>query len=91
VAISVGRADHLRPDLTTVPLEGVEPCHVVLATRAGDQNRLLAAFSKTAEAHLAARRLPVTTVRQRSTKADLPSFSYVSRAAPRRRVPGRSA
>jgi hypothetical protein len=53
VAISVGRADHLRPDLTTVPLEGVEPCHVVLATRAGDQNRLLAAFSKTAEAHLA--------------------------------------
>src|SRR3954462_4870481 len=52
VAISVGRADRLRPPPTAVPLEGVEPCHVVLATRAGDQNRLLAAFSTAAEAHL---------------------------------------
>lgn len=34
----------LRPDLTTVPLEGVEPSHVVLATRAGDHSRLVAAF-----------------------------------------------
>jgi DNA-binding transcriptional LysR family regulator len=46
------RADHLRPDLTTIPLDGVEPSHVVLATRAGDNNRLLAAFRKAAEAHL---------------------------------------
>lgn len=42
----------LRPDLTTIPLEGVEPSHVVLATRAGDRNRLLAAFRKVAQAHL---------------------------------------
>ncbi|GAA4238808.1 hypothetical protein GCM10022254_56310 [Actinomadura meridiana] len=38
-----------RPDLTTVPLEGVEPSHVVLATRAGDRDRLLAAFRVCAE------------------------------------------
>ncbi|WP_219471894.1 LysR family transcriptional regulator [Nonomuraea rhizosphaerae] len=41
-----------RPDLTTVPLEGVEPSHVVLATRADDNNRLVAAFRKYAQAHL---------------------------------------
>jgi DNA-binding transcriptional LysR family regulator len=47
VAISAGlRADSFRPDLTTVPLEGVEPSHVVLATRAGDHHRLVAAFRK---------------------------------------------
>jgi DNA-binding transcriptional LysR family regulator len=51
--VSAGlRADHLRPDLTMIALEGVEPSHVVLATRAGDNNRLLAAFRKAAEAHL---------------------------------------
>jgi DNA-binding transcriptional LysR family regulator len=42
----------LRPDLTTIPLEGVEPSQVVLATRAGDRNRLVAAFRKLAESHL---------------------------------------
>lgn len=53
VAISAGaHAGHLRPDLTTIPLEGVEPSHVALATRAGDRNRLLAVFRKLAEAHL---------------------------------------
>jgi DNA-binding transcriptional LysR family regulator len=41
-----------RPDLTTVPLEGVDPSHVVLATRAGDRSRLVAAFRACAEAHL---------------------------------------
>ncbi|NKQ54664.1 LysR family transcriptional regulator [Amycolatopsis sp. K13G38] len=41
-----------RDDLTTVALHGVEPSHVVLATRAGDRNRLVAAFRKAAEAHL---------------------------------------
>lgn len=46
------RVDALRPDITTVPLRGVEPCHVVLATRAGDRSRLVAAFRKLAEAHL---------------------------------------
>jgi DNA-binding transcriptional LysR family regulator len=53
VAISPGlRGDSLRPDLTTIPLEGVEPSHVVLATRADDRNRLVAAFRKSAQAHL---------------------------------------
>lgn len=41
-----------RRDLTTVALEGVEPGHVVLATRAGDRSRLVAAFRKSAQAHL---------------------------------------
>jgi DNA-binding transcriptional LysR family regulator len=41
-----------RPDLTMVPLEGVEPSHVVLATRAGDRSRLVAAFRKIAQAQL---------------------------------------
>jgi DNA-binding transcriptional LysR family regulator len=45
-------ARSLRPDLTTVPLHDVEPGHVVLATRAGDHNRLVAAFRKYAETHL---------------------------------------
>jgi DNA-binding transcriptional LysR family regulator len=44
----------IRPDLTTVPLDGVEPSHVVLATRAGDNSRLLTAFRKSAEAFLTA-------------------------------------
>ena len=43
-----------RPDLTTVPLDGVEPSHVVLATRAGDRGRLVAAFRKCAQALLGA-------------------------------------
>lgn len=56
VAISAGVHDNsLRPDITTVPLEGVEPSHVVLATRAGDRSRLVAAFRKLAEAHLTGR------------------------------------
>ncbi|MEZ0350193.1 LysR substrate-binding domain-containing protein [Mycobacterium sp. pR1184] len=55
VAITAGfHGNALRPDITTVPLQGVEPCRVVLATRAGDRNRLVAAFRKLAEAHLTA-------------------------------------
>jgi DNA-binding transcriptional LysR family regulator len=46
------RAENFRPDLTTIPLEGVEPSHVVLATRAGDRSRLVAAFRKYAQARL---------------------------------------
>ncbi|WP_328457503.1 LysR family transcriptional regulator [Amycolatopsis sp. NBC_00438] len=42
----------LRPDLTTVPLEDVEPSHVALATREGDRGRLVTAFRKCAEACL---------------------------------------
>jgi hypothetical protein len=51
--VSAGlRADSLHPDLTTVPLDGVEQSHVVLATRADERNRLVAAFTKYAQAHL---------------------------------------
>ena len=42
----------IRPDLTTVPLHDVEPGHIVLAARAGDNSRLVAAFRKAAHAHL---------------------------------------
>ena len=42
----------MRPDLTTVPLEGVEPSHVVVATRAGDRGRLVTAFRRCAQAVL---------------------------------------
>jgi DNA-binding transcriptional LysR family regulator len=53
--VSAGlRADHLRPDLATIPLNGVEPAQVVLATRAGDKNRLAASFRKIAQALLTA-------------------------------------
>ncbi|MGV9340722.1 LysR family transcriptional regulator [Streptomyces sp. NPDC003688] len=41
-----------RPDLTTVPLHGVEPCHVAVATRAGDNGRLVTEFRRCAEALL---------------------------------------
>ena len=41
-----------RPDLITIPLDGVEPSHVVLATRAGDRGRLVSAFRKCAQALL---------------------------------------
>lgn len=44
--------DSPRPDLTTIPLEGIEPGHVVVATRAGDRNRLVAAFRTCAQARL---------------------------------------
>jgi DNA-binding transcriptional LysR family regulator len=50
---AVPRLNSLRPDLTTIPLEGVDPSHVVLATRAGDRSRLVAAFRKYTQAHLA--------------------------------------
>jgi DNA-binding transcriptional LysR family regulator len=53
VAITAGfHGNSVRPDITTVPLEDVEPSHVVLASRAGDRSRLVAAFRKLAEAHL---------------------------------------
>lgn len=53
VAISAGvHGNTLRPDLTTVPLEGVEPSHVVLATRSDDRSRLVAVFRKLADIYL---------------------------------------
>ncbi|NEA49951.1 LysR substrate-binding domain-containing protein [Streptomyces sp. SID10815] len=55
VAITAGVRGHgFRPDLTTVPLEGVEPSHVVLATRAEGNGQLVADFRKLARTHLAA-------------------------------------
>lgn len=41
-----------RPDLATVPLEGVEPSHVALATREDDRSRLVTAFRRAARTHL---------------------------------------
>ncbi len=54
VAIIPGglKTGSLRPDVTTIPLHGVEPSHVVLATRAGDRSRLVAAFRKSAHDYL---------------------------------------
>jgi DNA-binding transcriptional LysR family regulator len=49
VAIIPGSAGRqVRPDLTTIPLHGVDPSHVVVATRAGDRSRLVAAFTRAA-------------------------------------------
>jgi len=44
----------IRPDITAIPLHGVEPSHVALATRAGEHNRLLSAFRRAAHALLRA-------------------------------------
>ncbi|GAA2277274.1 LysR family transcriptional regulator [Nonomuraea roseoviolacea subsp. roseoviolacea] len=53
VAVAAGPVfANLRPDLVSVPLEGVEPSRVVLATRAGDRNRLVPAFRACAGALL---------------------------------------
>jgi len=46
IAPSILGSGRLRPDLTSIPLEGVESSHVVLATRAGDRSRLVSAFRK---------------------------------------------
>jgi DNA-binding transcriptional LysR family regulator len=42
----------IRPDLVAVPLHGVEPSHVALATRADDSSRLVAAFRASAQSLL---------------------------------------
>jgi hypothetical protein len=48
--VSAGlRAGSLHPDLTTIFLDDVDPSHVVLATRADDRSRLVAAFRKHAQ------------------------------------------
>src|SRR6202012_1378286 len=55
VAITAGaHGVAFRPDLTTIPLEGVGPSHVVVACRADDRSRLVAAFRKLAEVHTTA-------------------------------------
>ncbi|MFI6880836.1 LysR substrate-binding domain-containing protein [Streptomyces sp. NPDC050400] len=50
---AVGALSHtMRPDVVPVPLAGVEPSHVVLASRAGDRGRLVADFRSCARARL---------------------------------------
>jgi len=56
IAPDVLTGHRLRPDLTAIPLEGVEPSHVVLATRAGDRSRLVSAIRKYAGTLLVPRR-----------------------------------
>jgi DNA-binding transcriptional LysR family regulator len=46
------RRSTLRADLATVPVEGFDPCQVVLATRANDPNPLAAEFHDIAATHL---------------------------------------
>jgi DNA-binding transcriptional LysR family regulator len=46
------RRSTLRTDLATVPVEGTDPCQVVLATRADDPNPLVSAFHDIAATHL---------------------------------------
>ncbi|AOR36275.1 LysR family transcriptional regulator [Streptomyces fodineus] len=53
LAITAGVAGiPLRPGLTAIPLHGVAPSQVALATRAGDNGRLLTAFRTSAQALL---------------------------------------
>ncbi|MER6528869.1 hypothetical protein [Streptomyces sp. NPDC001508] len=47
----------LRDDLATIPVEGVEPCQVVVATRAADTNPLVARFRASAQSFLTPRHL----------------------------------
>ncbi|GAA3541804.1 LysR substrate-binding domain-containing protein [Amycolatopsis ultiminotia] len=46
------RRSTLREDLVTVPLEGIDPCQVVLATHADDRNPLVSAFREIARTQL---------------------------------------
>ena len=53
--ISAGMyATGTRPDLTAIPVEGLEPAQVVLLTRAGERSPLVTAFRDCARAHLPA-------------------------------------
>ncbi|MGP3991256.1 LysR family transcriptional regulator [Streptomyces sp. 3N207] len=42
-------AVHTRPDIAAIPLDGVEPAHVVLATRTAERSRLVSAFRHAAQ------------------------------------------
>ncbi|WP_246127756.1 LysR family transcriptional regulator [Amycolatopsis rhizosphaerae] len=51
-AVAIAAGSHtggLRRDLTTIPIEGVEPSRVVLVTRADERSRLVAAFREYAQ------------------------------------------
>lgn len=53
------RRHTLRPGLITVALDGIEPCQIVVATRAADTNPLVTEFVRTAKDLLVG---PITTV-----------------------------
>ncbi|MFD4403117.1 LysR family transcriptional regulator [Nocardia sp. NPDC058499] len=46
------RRSTLRADLATVPVDGIEPCSVVVASRVDDANPLIARFRESATTHL---------------------------------------
>lgn len=50
--VPAGGDGAFRRDLVEVPLDGVEPAQVVLATRAGDRSTLVTAFRRIAQPHL---------------------------------------
>ncbi|SFS65965.1 LysR family transcriptional regulator [Saccharopolyspora flava] len=52
VVVAVRAVARMRPDLVAIPLVDVEPSHVVLATRAGERNRLITDFARLAEEHI---------------------------------------
>jgi DNA-binding transcriptional LysR family regulator len=47
-----GQNGTLRHDLTAVPIEGIAPCRVVLATRVNERGSLVTAFRESARTHL---------------------------------------
>jgi DNA-binding transcriptional LysR family regulator len=52
---AAGGNSPLRHDLTAVPVQGIEPCTVVIATRARERGPLVAAFRASARSHLTGR------------------------------------
>jgi hypothetical protein len=55
IALGDSQNGTLRQDLTSVPIEEIELCQVVLAARAGERSRLATAFRESARTHLTGR------------------------------------
>ncbi|MFD4653921.1 LysR substrate-binding domain-containing protein [Streptomyces sp. NPDC058441] len=52
-----------RHDLAAVPVQGIQPCHVVIATRTRERNPLVTTFHETARSHLTGRdTLPAVSI-----------------------------
>ena len=49
------RRSTLRDDLATIPVDGIEPCQVVVVTRVGERNPLVAHFRESAKNRLGPR------------------------------------
>ncbi|MFE4958048.1 LysR family transcriptional regulator [Streptomyces sp. NPDC056653] len=49
---TTGGNSTLRRDLTAIPVEGIEPCNVAIATRGGESSGLVTAFFESARSHL---------------------------------------